>query len=127
MSLKIIAALILFLTLLTHYIEGYNRDSHANKDLINDDEIRITRSLGNGSGINSHCCITGNCYCPSLDNVLTNLTSNGLINITTNMELLSFIVFADLANITITGHNNPTVNCSNSGGIHFYILPVLQL
>ena len=119
MSLKTIPASILFLTLLTHYIEGYDRDSHANKDQTNDDEIRITRSLGSGGGNNSHCCIIGNCSCPSLDNVLTNLTSNGLVNITTNMELFSFIALADLANITIIGHNNPNIKCSNSGGLHF--------
>ena len=73
------------------------------------------------------CCIYGNCSCPSLHNGLANLTSNVLINITTDIGLFLIIPLVNLANITITGHNNPTVNCSNSGGIHFYILPVLQL
>ena len=57
---------------------------------------------------------------PSLSNVLlANLTSNVLLNITTNVTLLSVISLTDLANITIMGHNNPIVNCNNSGGLLF--------
>ena len=36
-----------------------------------------------------------------------------------NEELSSIIPLVDLTNITITGHNNPTVNCNDSGGLHF--------
>ena len=60
------------------------------------------------------CYIYGNCCCPSMHNALANLTSNVLINITTYVELASIIPLINLANITITGHNNPTVNCNNS-------------
>ena len=35
------------------------------------------------------------------------------------MVLSSIILLVDLANITITGHNNPTVNCDGSGGLQF--------
>ena len=65
------------------------------------------------------CCISGNCSCPSLHIALANLTSNVLINVTTDVELSSIISLVNLANITIIGHNNPTVNCNNSGGLHF--------
>ena len=65
------------------------------------------------------CCIYGNCPCPSLHSALVHLTSNVLINVTTDVELSSIISLVNLANITITGHNNPTVNCNNSGGLHF--------
>jgi len=33
--------------------------------------------------------------------------------------LSSIVPLNDLSNITITGHNNSTVNCKNSGGLHF--------
>ena len=35
------------------------------------------------------------------------------------MELSSKVSLSDLANIRIAGHNNPTVKCSTSGGLHF--------
>ena len=80
-----------------------------------------------GSGSGSHvfedlstlCCIYGNCSCPSLYTALANLSNNVVINITTDVTLFSIIPLVALANITITGHNNPTVNCNNSGGLHF--------
>ena len=50
---------------------------------------------------------------------LTNLHSNGLINITANVMLASIVQLVGLENITIIGHDNPTVNCYNAGGIHF--------
>ena len=59
------------------------------------------------------------CFCLSLFNVLANLTSNVLINIITDVQLNSIIQIVGLANIAITGLNNPTVNCNNSGGLHF--------
>ena len=55
----------------------------------------------------------------SLCNALDNLTSNVFINITTDVELSSIIPIVNLTNITISGHNNPTVYCNNSGGLHF--------
>ena len=50
---------------------------------------------------------------------LTNLHSNGLINFTANVMLASIVQLVGLENITIIGHDNPTVNCYNAGGIHF--------
>ena len=65
------------------------------------------------------CCVYGNCSCSSLDHALANLTSNVLINITTDVILSSLVTVSDLENISIIGHNNPTVNCRSVGGIHF--------
>ena len=48
-----------------------------------------------------------------------NLTSNVLLNITTDVALISVIHASDLVNVSIIGHNNPTVNCRGVGGIHF--------
>ena len=65
------------------------------------------------------CCLYGNCSCSSLDHALANLTSNVVINITTDAMLSSLIRISDIENVTIIGHNNPTVNCKRFGGIHF--------
>ena len=47
------------------------------------------------------------------------LDSNGVINIMADVKLISVVHLRDLQNISIIGHNNPTVNCDNAGGIHF--------
>ena len=95
--------------------KGYQRIVYVS-ELISDDEDFFI----NGEGNNSHiCCVYGKCTCNSLDHVLTNLTSNVLINITTDVKLSSLIERSDLHNVSIIGHNNPTVNCQHIGGIHF--------
>ena len=58
----------------------------------------------------------GNCSCSSLDHALANLTSNVLINITTDVTLSSLVTASDLKNVSIIGQNNPTVNCKSVGG-----------
>ena len=65
------------------------------------------------------CCVYGKCTCSSLDHALANLTSNVLINITTDMTLSSLVTVSDIENVSIIGHNNPTVNCRSVGGIQF--------
>ena len=55
----------------------------------------------------------------ALDHQLGNLTNNGLINITADMMLLSIVSLVGLENVSIIGHDNPTVNCDNVGGIYF--------
>ena len=69
--------------------------------------------------INTFCCVNQNCFCRTLDYALAHLTSNVLINITTDAALSSLIKPSNLENVSIVGHNNPTVNCGNVGGIHF--------
>ena len=81
----------------------------SDHELIND---------GSGEYDDNLCCVYGNCTCNSLDHALANLTSNVLINITTDVTLSTFIRRSDVQNVSIIGHNNPTVNCK-TGGIHF--------
>ena len=69
--------------------------------------------------INTSCCVYGNCSCNSLDYALANLTSNVLINITTDVTLSLLIKPSNLENVSIVGHNNSIVNCTSIGGIHF--------
>ena len=98
-----VATTAILLALLVQYVEG--SVIYVNESDVHDNHVV--------------CCIYGNCSCPSLYIALANLTSNVLINVTTDVELSSIISLVNLANITITGHNNPTVNCNNSGGLHF--------
>ena len=109
---------IVLLAVFIQYIEGFDRVIVVteSRDNISDQDETVTRAMR--SGRNS-CCIYGNCSCQSLYSALANLTSNVLINITTDVELSSIIQRVNLANVTITGYNNPTVNCNNSGGLHF--------
>ena len=55
----------------------------------------------------------------ALDHQLGNLISNALINITADVMLLSIVSLVGLENVSIIGHNNPTVNCNNAGGLYF--------
>ena len=110
--------------LIIQYSEGFERVIVVSEsDAIGDDEDTFASSaVGSGSGsyvFDKSYCVFGNCSCPSLYNALANLTSNVLINITTDVTLSSIIQLLYLANVTITGHHNPTVNCNNSGGLHF--------
>ena len=50
---------------------------------------------------------------------LDSLTSSGVLSITVDVMLQSIVELRDLQNISIIGHNNPTINCNNSGGIYF--------
>ena len=65
------------------------------------------------------CCAYNDHSCNSLDYALANLTSNVLINITTDVTLSALIKMSNLENVSIVGHNSPTVSCENGGGIHF--------
>ena len=59
-------------------------------------------------------CTSANCSCHSLDDALANLTSNTVINITTDATLSLVIVQQNITNISIVGHKSPTVKCSNN-------------
>ena len=105
---------IMLLAVVVQCTEGNQRIVHVS-ELISDDED----FFNNGEDDNSHiCCVYGNCTCNSLDHALANLTSNVLINITTDVMLSSIIERSHLQNVSIVGHNSPTVNCK-SGGTHF--------
>ena len=101
--------LAMILAVVVQYVDGNQRIVH------------VSDSITSGEDDNSHilCCVYGNCSCNSLDHALANLTSNVLINITTDVMLSSLVRASDLENVTIFGHNDPTVNCKHVGGIHF--------
>ena len=107
--------LLVILTVLVQYAEGNQRIVYVT-ELISDEEDFITSGEDDKSQI---CCVHGNCFCNSLDHALANLSSNVLINITTDVTLSSLIKVSDIENVTIIGYDNPTVNCKAFGGIHF--------
>ena len=119
-----VATTVLFLVLFIQHVKGFQRvlEIHAQDD--NEDDMIVTRSAGNKSASDMStnqkvCCMYGKCSCSDFTNAMVSLTSNTLINITTDVTLSSVIPIVDVANITITGHNNPTIRCNNSGGLHF--------
>ena len=105
----------MILGVVVQYVDGNQRIIHVS-ELPNDCKDSIT----SGEDVNSlTCCVYGNCSCSSLDHALANLTSNVLINITTDVTLSSLVRVSDLENVSIIGHNNPTVNRGSVGGIQF--------
>ena len=105
---------ILLLVVVAYYVDGNQRIIHVS-ELVSDNKDSVT----SGEDDNSlTCCVYGNCSCSSLDHALANLTSNVLINITTDVTLSSLVRVSDLENVSIIGHNNPTVNCRSDGGIN---------
>ena len=108
--------LALILVVAVQWVKGNKKIVHVS-ELISDGEGFFDNA--NGEDDNSHvCCVYGNCSCNSLHLALVHLTSNVLINITTDVMLSSLIKTSHLENVSIIGHNKPTVNCT-SGGIHF--------
>ena len=108
-----ITLFVALLALVIQYTDGNKSAVHITGTSNNEDFIT---SGEDDNGL--ICCVYGNCSCSSLDHALANLTSNVLINITTDVTLSSFVTVSDLENVSIVGHNNPTVNCRNVGGIH---------
>ena len=105
----------MILAVMFHYVDGYQKIVYVS-ELNSDNKDFYTNAYGEDD--NSHiCCAYGNYICNSLDHALASLTSNVLINITTDMTLSSLIVRLDLQNVSVVGLNNPTVNCK-TGGMH---------
>ena len=98
---RIILAEILYLLVVAHCIDS-KQNVVSGKD-----------------GNSRNCCVDENCSYSSLDQCLANLTSNVLINITTDVTLSSFVRTSNLSNVSIIGHNYPRVSCKSVGGIHF--------
>ena len=105
--------LLIILGVVFKYVDGNQRIIPVS-ELPNDHEGSATSGEDDNNQI---CCVYGNCSCSSLDHALANLTSNVLINITTDVTLSSLVIVSDLENVSIVGYNNPTVNCRSAGGI----------
>ena len=63
-------------------------------------------------------CIHQHCFCQAIDYVLASLTNNTQIDLSINVTLSSIITISGV-NISIIGHHNPTINCSNGGALKF--------
>ena len=105
--LRITLPFVCVLALLVQFIDG------------NDRIVDVSESSSDDGESDFICCVYGNCSCHSLDHALANLTSNVLINITTDVTFASLIKLSGLKNVSIIGHDNPTVNCTDAAGIHF--------
>ena len=92
--------LVTVLGILVQYVDGNQRIVHVNENYTSGEDVT--------------CCVYGNCSCNSLDHALANITSNVLINITTDVTLSSIINVSDIEDVTIVGHNDPTVYCTNA-------------
>ena len=88
------------------YCGGISGSAFTDDEDINSEDD----SSGNGMSNYSDC---------SFHHELANLTSNGVIKITIDVMLLSIVKLVGLENITIAGHDNPTINCDNLGALYF--------
>ena len=116
-------ALAVVLALVVQYVNGNQRIVYVSEPFSYEGET-VTGSGDVNFSSTSYsllCCryVYGNCSCQSLDDALDNLIGNVLLNITTDVMLSLPINASNLENISIIGHNNPTVNCKGVGGIHF--------
>ena len=93
-------ALATILGILVQYVVGNQRIVQVNENYTSGEDVT--------------CCVYGYCSCNSLDHALANLTSNVLINITSDVMLSSIINVSDIEDVTIIGHSNPTVYCTNA-------------
>ena len=119
-ALRYLTIVVVIAVLIQPVVRGRYRVITVRHDqCINDDEDYSTYGSGSDYDSLNYCIDDNNSSYYSLHQALTNLTSNVLINITTDVVLSSIVPLVDLANITITGHNNPTVNCNNSGVLQF--------
>ena len=81
--------------------------------------VDINNGSTDGQGQLS-CCTTESCIFSSLEEALGNVTiDNVVINITIDVVLSSVLAIENNDDITIVGLNNPTVFCTNTGGVHF--------
>ena len=109
--------LAIVLALVVQCVDGNQKIVHISELFSDTDDGDTVTNSADGSGL--LCCKYENISHYSFDDALYNLTSNVLLNITTDVILSSLIKLFHLENISIIGHNNPTVNCKGVGGIQF--------
>ena len=69
------------------------------------------------SNNNAFTCISKNCHCKNLEDILDATTDVLIAQITDTVLLSSFISLKNIKAVTIIGHNKLTVLCINGGGI----------
>ena len=119
--LSTVAMVAVSLALFIPNIDGSGRvlvSDNVAHTITDENAIRALGSSSDSGTFSSSCCVYGNCSCPSLYNLLVNLSSNVTINVTSDITLFSVVLLNNKSNIAIRGYNNPTVYCSNYGGLH---------
>ena len=111
-----LCVIIIGLTLLLHNAKGITRQIIVEENLT---YYNPYHDVWNSPNDSSNCCVTGDCICRSFFLALNNLTSNVVINITTDVLLPSLATLVNLENITILGHNSPTVIYNYNGALEF--------
>ena len=111
-----LCVIIIGLTLLLHSAKGITREIIVEENLTYHNPYHDVWNSPNDS---SNCCVTGDCVCRSFFLALNNLASNVVINITTDVLLPSLATLVNLENITILGHNSPTVFYNYNGALEF--------
>ena len=95
-------------------------ESSGNKDYTDESgsgQNTLNNASTNDVNSDSSCGLYTRYSDCSFHHELVNLRSNHIINITTDVMLLSTILLVGLENISIIGYDNPAVNCNNVGGI----------
>ena len=73
------------------------------------------------SNAKAFSCLSDKCYCKDLSKKFEDVKNNQVVNITDEVALISSVIhIISLYNITITGHNIPTVICVNDSGMNIY-------
>ena len=108
---------------------GSNENDKCMHMFSDDEDIAINCSVvdqfnvyfsGSGSDEdNVPCCSSRNYTLYSIVDALNNVTSNAIINISTDVVLSSNVILEGLRNITIIGQGNPTVNCNDITSVKF--------
>ena len=62
-------------------------------------------------------CQSNKCHCNNLEDIIVNVRDNQIVNITDDIVTLSSAIHINSSNISIIGHNNPTVMCVNHSGL----------
>ena len=115
----VIILLVVFASSLSKNLPMIIRVIGKSDDEPRDEESGSTRfRRGAGGGAAYPCLSDDNCTL-SFTDALDHLTNNTLLNVTSHVELSSVKQLEYLQYVTIVGHNNPTVNCSRGGALHF--------
>ena len=88
-------------------VDGNERTLHVRESMIN-----FYSSKNNNPSHSTTCHIESESCYSLFDQALANISSNSMINITTNSTLSFHNILQGLQNIQIIGYNNPTVYCT---------------
>ena len=69
------------------------------------------------SNVKAFNCLSDECYCKDLSKKFENVKNNQVVNITDEVVLLSSVIHIKSHNVSVIGHNYPTVICVNGSGL----------